>query len=67
MRRRAMWLAAFSVLPVVGCATGDERRYAMHWQGKQAPDFELPALDGGTVKLSSLRGKPVVVAFFGVG
>lgn len=32
-----------------------------------APDFELAALDGGRVKLSDLRGKPVVVGFFAVG
>ncbi len=34
--------------------------------GKAAPEFELPVLDGGgqTVRLSSLRGKPVVVNFW---
>ena len=29
-----------------------------------APDFELPDADGKTVKLSALRGKPVVVYFY---
>jgi peroxiredoxin len=29
--------------------------------GKKAPDFTLPALDGGSVTLSELRGKPVVI------
>jgi len=28
--------------------------------GTQTPDFELPDQDGEPVKLSSLRGKPVV-------
>jgi thiol-disulfide isomerase/thioredoxin len=30
-----------------------------------APDFELPALQGNTLKLSSLRGKYVVLDFWG--
>ncbi len=33
-------------------------------QGEQAPDFELPNQDGETVRLSELRGKPVVVYFY---
>ena len=32
--------------------------------GDQPPDFELPDQDGRTVKLSDLRGKPVVVYFY---
>ncbi len=32
--------------------------------GDQAPDFELPADDGRTVRLSDLRGKRVVVYFY---
>lgn len=32
--------------------------------GSLAPDFTLPSSDGGTVTLSSLRGKPVVVYFY---
>jgi len=30
--------------------------------GKEAPDFTLPALDGGTVTLSQFRGRPVVLS-----
>jgi len=33
-------------------------------EGKPAPDFELKSDDGETVKLSSLRGKPVVLYFY---
>ena len=33
-------------------------------EGKPAPDFELPSDDGETVKLSALRGKPVVLYFY---
>ncbi len=32
--------------------------------GFLAPDFSLPALDGGTVRLSDLRGKRVVINFW---
>jgi len=33
-------------------------------QGDQAPDFELPDQDGNPIKLSDLRGQPVVVYFY---
>ena len=33
-------------------------------EGKQAPDFELTSDSGDTVKLSDLRGKPVVLYFY---
>jgi thioredoxin-dependent peroxiredoxin len=32
--------------------------------GDRAPDFELPTESGGTVTLSRLKGKPVVVYFY---
>jgi peroxiredoxin Q/BCP len=32
--------------------------------GKKAPDFTLPADDGSKVKLSELRGKPVILYFY---
>jgi peroxiredoxin Q/BCP len=33
-------------------------------EGKPAPDFELPSDTGETVRLSDLRGKPVVLYFY---
>ena len=33
-------------------------------EGKPAPDFELANEDGETVRLSDLRGKPVVLYFY---
>lgn len=33
--------------------------------GKPAPEIDLPTLKGGRVKLSGLRGHPVVVSFWG--
>ena len=34
-------------------------------RGEPAPDIDLPTLTGGHVKLSSLKGHPVVVTFWG--
>ena len=34
--------------------------------GQRAPDFTLPSTSGEKVTLSSLRGKPVLIAFFPV-
>ncbi len=33
------------------------------YAGDEPPDFTLPAIDGDEVKLSALRGKPVVLEF----
>jgi peroxiredoxin Q/BCP len=33
-------------------------------EGTEAPDFQLTADDGSTVKLSDLRGQPVVLYFY---
>ncbi len=33
-------------------------------EGDSAPDFKLPDQDGNPVRLSSLRGKPVVLYFY---
>jgi peroxiredoxin len=35
-----------------------------NWTGKQAPDFALNTLDGRSVRLSSLRGKVVLLNFW---
>ncbi len=31
--------------------------------GEVAPDFELPQVGGGTIRLSDLRGKPTILHF----
>ncbi|MCC7293806.1 MAG: redoxin domain-containing protein [Phycisphaerales bacterium] len=35
--------------------------------GDRAPDFQLTALDGKTVKLSDFRGQPVLLSFWAYG
>lgn len=60
-RSMAMGLMALAV-GVTGCRMGG-RSPAEAMKGRQAPDFDLAATDGSRVKLSALRGKPVVVAF----
>jgi peroxiredoxin Q/BCP len=40
------------------------REEQMIEEGKPAPDFELPSDSGETIKLSELRGKPVVLYFY---
>lgn len=32
--------------------------------GQKAPDFELPSTKGGTLKLSSLKGRNVLINFY---
>jgi len=34
------------------------------WQGVRAPDLEVMTLDGRTIRLSELRGRPVVLEFW---
>ncbi|MCG2614460.1 AhpC/TSA family protein [Terrimonas sp. NA20] len=41
-----------------------QRAQAASWIGKEAPDFELPDVNGTPVKLSSFRGKYVLVDFW---
>ena len=44
----------------------DGRRTIEKWgilPGEMAPDFTLPRADGGSLRLSDLRGKPVLLHF----
>jgi peroxiredoxin Q/BCP len=44
--------------------TADERTTRLVEKGAEAPDFELPDQDGEPVRLSDLRGQPVVLYFY---
>jgi len=65
---RALSLALVgAVLLAAGCASIEERRFINSVKNKPAQDFQLKDLTGAVVKLSSFRGRPVVVAFFAYG
>ena len=51
-----------SGLLITGCAAGSESPTAT--VGKAAPDFTLQNLDGQSISLSALKGKPVLVNFW---
>ena len=46
-------------------AEAENTEMAAEDEADMAPDFELPSLQGATTKLSSLRGKYVVIDFWG--
>ncbi len=54
----------FVFSPPDGVEKAKEAPQEMSLEGKPAPDFELALLDGGTVKLSTLKGKTVVLDFW---
>ncbi len=58
---------ALVLMASIGCTPGVKRRLENKWRGRVAPDFELAALDGGSVRLSDLRGKPVMLVFWVYG
>ena len=47
----------------VGCGGAQRPDPTKEWLGRQAPAFDLEALDGSSVSLASLRGKVVVLHF----
>lgn len=68
MRTLIVLTLLVSGLGLMGCRSrqSDASAYALSIE-RPAPDFELSALDGSTVKLSALREKPVLLAFWGFG
>lgn len=68
MHRKKIALASMAALfAISGCQSAEHRAFDARVLNRSAPDFELDALDGGTVRLSKMRGKPIVLAFFSPG
>lgn len=67
MRKTVLLLLLFGLIAPAGCHQAEQGRFQHNLVNKPAPDFELTALDDGKVKLSALRGKPVVITFWGYG
>jgi peroxiredoxin len=57
---RRAFMAGVAALAATACATEGPAPVV----GRRAPDFALASIDGGSVSLAGLEGKPVVVSFF---
>lgn len=62
MRKRWLMLITFAALTAVGAQALLQQQGLPI--GATAPDFKLTTLDGKTVELSQLRGKPVFIDFW---
>lgn len=57
---KILFSLAFAIAVVVGASTAARALEV----GDKAPDFELESSQGGKLKLSSLRGKNVLINFY---
>ena len=61
VRTPRLWLPLVLLTLALPAAAGAQEIV----QGTPAPEIDLPTLAGGQVKLSALRGHPVVISFWG--
>jgi len=63
-----LWAVWFSIIALIGLfASGfnnDPKKVPSVLLGKLAPDFKLTTLTGSEIRLSNLRGKPVLLNFW---
>ena len=62
-RRTVLQASATMVAAILG-GTWSARAEAVE-VGQKAPNFNLPATTGGKISLAQLRGKPVLIEFYG--
>lgn len=68
MRTTRWMLLAVLGCGMSGCANSPaEMAYRREMAGQAAPNFELKDLKGTSVTLAEYRGKPVLLAFWGLG
>jgi|GEM_PF-5806196 len=68
MHKKIFAVASMTALfAMSGCRSPENSAFDALVLNKPAPDFELQALGGGSVRLSKQRGKPIVLAFFAHG
>ena len=60
-------LQRWAVAAVCGLAMLSSAHARSPLRGEPAPDFRLQVLGGGELSLSDLRGKVVLIDFFGYG
>ena len=58
---RCRWAVAVGIAVAVASSDATAQRVRLD---APAPEIDLPTLDGGRVRLSGLRGRPVVVTFW---
>ncbi|OGO22151.1 MAG: hypothetical protein A2144_00915 [Chloroflexi bacterium RBG_16_50_9] len=64
MKSLALVLSFISMVSVIGCSSSPATPAPAPQTENLAPDFSLKNLDGQTVSLRSLRGKPVMLNFW---
>ncbi len=60
----ALWAVGAAAQPAAAPPAFAKMGVQPYESPKPAPDFSLPALDGHTVHLEELRGKPVLLFFW---
>ena len=64
MLKAILVIMLISGLLITGCSTGSEPSTATI--GKAAPNFQLQNLDGQSISLNDLKGKPVLINFWAI-